>query len=146
MKQEELERKRKLEEDSRRRATSLKYHHQVSLKESFQRSSPYSKHSSIMRKLAIFVGSTNVASRIVENVEFKDLLHSMDPRYPTPGLTVINKELDEVMFELKAKISVHLQSATKISLCADIWSKKELTSTYLKITAHFFSSKYQTCS
>ena len=33
----------------------------------------------ITRKLAIFVGSSNMANLIVENLEFKDLVHALDP-------------------------------------------------------------------
>ena len=93
----------------------------------------------IRENLAIFGGSSNIANRLVENLEFKDLLSSLDPRYPVPGKASINRELDQVFIELKAKISVHLQSANFISICCNIWSKKGLTSSYLRITAHFFS-------
>ena len=79
-----------------------------------------------------------MANHLVENLEFKDLACALDPRYPVPGRGRINKELDQVFIELKAKISVHLQSANFISICSDIWSKKGLTSSYLGITAHFF--------
>lgn len=34
-----------------------------------------------------------------------------------------------------------MSQARKIALCADIWSKKGLTSSYLGVTAHFFSRK-----
>ena len=46
------------------------------------------------------------------------------------------------MIELKAKISVCIQSANSVSICCDIWSKKGLTSSYLGITAHFSSNSY----
>ena len=56
--------------------------------------------------------------------------------------TVISKELDQVLTELRAKISVHLQSANFLSIrCDTLWSKKGLTSSYLGITAHFFSRR-----
>ena len=45
------------------------------------------------------------------------------------------QRIRQVFIELKAKISATLQSANKISLCCDIWSKKEL----IGVTAHFFS-------
>lgn len=34
-----------------------------------------------------------------------------------------------------------MSEARKVSLYADIWSKKELTSSYLGVTAHCFSGK-----
>jgi len=39
----------------------------------------------------------------------------------------------------KAKISESLSGATKISICADIWSKPGMTA-FLGITSHYFSS------
>ena len=41
---------------------------------------------------------------------------------------------------MKERIEVFLSQSQKISLCADIWTKKGMTSSYLGITAHFFSS------
>lgn len=42
---------------------------------------------------------------------------------------------------MKAKIGCYLAQSKKVSLAADIWSKKGLTSSYLGITGHFFSFK-----
>ena len=78
---------------------------------------------------------------IVENLEFKDLLHTMDNRFVVPGRSVVGKELDKVLIELKAKIGSFLLEANKMSICVDIWSKKGMTSSYLGITAHFYSHK-----
>ena len=48
-----------------------------------------------------------------------------------PGRTALSKEFNCVLIELKAKITIHLESANKISICCDVWSKKGLTSSYL---------------
>ena len=49
--------------------------------------------------------------------------------------------IDKVVIELKAKIQSYLLQARKISICADIWSKKGMSSSYLGITTHFYSKK-----
>ena len=95
----------------------------------------------VKKKLAIFIGSTNVPNSIVENLEFKDLLHAMDSRLIVPGRSVVGKELDKVPTELKAKIGSYLLEANKMSVCIDIWSKKGMTSSYPGITTHFYSHK-----
>ena len=46
----------------------------------------------ITRKLAIFVGSTNVPNSLVENTEFKSLMETLEPQYPMPSRTLIGKE------------------------------------------------------
>jgi hypothetical protein len=40
---------------------------------------------------------------------------------------------------MKLKIQQAMSTTKKIHLCANIWSKKRLTSSYLVLTAHFFS-------
>lgn len=72
----------KLEGDRLKRERSLKHYQQSTLKESFSQQCVYTKDSeryrAITRKLAIFVGSSNVANRVVDNLEFKDLLQTLD--------------------------------------------------------------------
>ena len=99
------------------------------------------KYQSITRKLAIFVGSNNVANSIVESAEFKELVHTLDSRYKVPGRKVLNQEMEKVLIEIKAKASTFIQEAAKVSICADIWSKKGLSASFLGITAHFFFKK-----
>ena len=93
----------------------------------------------ITRKLAIFLGSSNVANSLVVSPEFQSLLNSLNLRYQVPGRSVIDKEINMVFMELKAILEVLLQQSSKISLCADIWTKKGFSSVYLGITAHFFT-------
>lgn len=118
---------------------------QLTLSQSLSAGKHYKKESerylTITRKLAVFVGSNNVANRVVETAEFRDLLHVLDSRYKVPGRAVITKEVEKVLIEIKAKASTFLQEASKVSICADIWSKRGLTASFLGITAHFFSRK-----
>ena len=83
------------------------------------------KQKSITKKLAVFVGASNVPISLVENVEFQELLCDLDPRYQMPGRFKITKELDMLYSNLKKDLRELLNSAERISLCADIWSKKE---------------------
>lgn len=53
---------------------------------------------------------TNVPNRLVESLEFRELLQAADPWYPVPGRTALNKELDLVMKELKGKIALFSQA------------------------------------
>ena len=115
------------------------------VKESFKGKSPYDRDSErymrITKSLAIFIGSTNAPNSIVENAEFKSFVNVLDSQYPMPGRTLIGKELDKVLVTLKLNVEGFLAQARKVSLCTDIWSKKRLTSSYLGVTAHFFSKK-----
>jgi len=66
----------------------------------------------------------------VENVEFKELLQELDTRYQVPGRNKVGKELDILYSQLKKKLLESLNSAERISLCADIWFKKGTTASF----------------
>ena len=71
---EEDAKKLKLEKDRKKCQASLKHYQQSTIKESFSRQTMYGKdnkqYKAITRKLAIFVGSSNVANSLVENFFF----------------------------------------------------------------------------
>ena len=92
------------------------------------------KYKQITKKLAVFIGSSNVATMLVENPEFRELLHEMDSRYVVPGRTAIRTK---VLTEVNEKISQVMKKARKIHLCCDIWSMSE---SFIGITAHFFAN------
>ena len=96
--------------ESAERVKSLRVSHQLTLADTLRSKAVYNKesdrHRVICKKLAIFTGSTNVLNSIhvVENLEFKDLLHTTDSHFVVPGRSMIGKEIDKVLIELKAKI------------------------------------------
>ncbi len=69
-----------------------------------------------MRKLALFVGGTNVANSIVDNAIFRSLLEGLDSHYQVPGQTLIGKEINNLVIDMKA---VFLSQSNKVSLCTD---------------------------
>lgn len=97
-KEEELKVKKEKKAEALKRS-SLKVSQQMTLVQSLKSKSVYSKDNPqfklITRKLAIFIGTSNVANSIVENMEFCDLLHAADSRYTVPSRTVIARELED---------------------------------------------------
>ena len=85
------------------------------------------------------MGTTSVPYSIVENEAFRNLIDQLDPRYSVPGRRTIGKEVNKLAESMRANIMAHMSSARMIHFCADNWSKRGQTSTYLGITAHFFS-------
>ena len=57
------------------------------------------QYQSIIHKLAVFIGSTNVPNSIVGNAEFRLLLEAIDPQYPVPGRMLIGKEINKVLLD-----------------------------------------------
>ena len=76
------------------------------------------------KKVAVFIGSTNVPLSLVENVEFKEMLYEFDKRYELSGRKKIGTELNAIVVELQQKIFSILEKARKINVCIDIWTKK----------------------
>ena len=142
---EREEQKKKTQSSSKVRGKLSASAKQLTVAESFQGKPAYLKTSerylTITRQLAIFIGGTNVPNSIVENEAFKSFVKSLDSRYPVPGRALISKELDKVVITLKQNMQALMSQARKVALCADIWSKRGLTSSYLGVTAHFFSRK-----
>ena len=116
---------------------------QPTITQSLGMSKPYDRNSpkslKITRKLAVFVGIGHVANRIVECEEFRELLAELDPRYVVPGRAGIDVEMTKVLSDLKGRVAAKIRDARKVSLCADIWTKKGLTEAFVGITAHFFT-------
>ena len=107
----------------------------------------YDKNSPVYRKitehLAFLVGITSVPNSIVENEAFRNLINQLDPRYAVPGRKTIGKEISKLAESMRANIMTHMSSARVIHFCVNSWSKRGQTSTYLRITAHFFSYENQ---
>ena len=99
-KKEDSAKKLRSELEAKKKETSLKHYYQSSLKESFNKRVAYCKddpqYKAVTRKLAIFIGSSNVANYLTESLGFKDLLTTLDSWYPVPARTGLNKELDSV--------------------------------------------------
>ena len=118
---------------------------QQTLQDTIRKTKPYNreseKYKKITQKLAVFIAAGNVANRLIENEEFRELLKELDDRYPVPGHTAIEQEMNKLLIDLKSKMKEALENARKVAITTDIWSKKGLASSYLGITAHFFSRK-----
>ena len=81
-----------------------------------------------------FIGATNIANSTVEDDLFTSMLNSFNLHYNVPKHRCLSQEIDIVVPEMKNK---PLQ-CEKAQLCADLWPKQGLTSSYLGITVHYF--------
>ena len=95
------------------------------------------KYQMITENLAMFVASSSVPNSIIENDEFRSLILTLDPRYQVPSRTLISIEIDHLLLALKGKFQSYLMDAQKVSICADVRTKKGMTTSYLGLTAHF---------
>lgn len=98
----------------------------------------HSRQKLLDMTVAIFVGASNSPYSIVNNQDFRTMLQAFDPRYRIPGRFRLISLIDKILSVMKVAIQNDMASARKINICADIWSKKGLSSSYLRLMAHFY--------
>ena len=100
---------------------------QLSIEEFVKSQAKYDKHSGkynpLLKKLAIFNGTSNVSNSLVEYSEFSSLLKTAALRIIVIGRSTIRQEIDLVVADVTAIIKVLLAHANKIHFCTDLWSK-----------------------
>ena len=143
VKENEKEKTKKKLQTTAGAGPSTQYGIQPTLVATLQMKKKYSKENEkyrkITRKLAIFIGTSNVANSIVESLEFCEFVSELDQQYPVPGRAAISSEMDKVLFDMKQQITGKLAAARRINICVDIWTKRGMSASFLGITAHFFS-------
>lgn len=91
------------------------------------------------KTVAVYVGATNAPYAVVGNEHFQLMLQSFEPCYRIPGRFRLLSLISDVVAVMKRSIQSAMTNARQINFCADIWSKRGLTSSYLGLTAHFYS-------
>uniref|UniRef100_A0A914W0G5 Uncharacterized protein n=1 Tax=Plectus sambesii TaxID=2011161 RepID=A0A914W0G5_9BILA len=97
----------------------------------------------------VVIGSPEKRPRIVQNVGIpaiwnflNEALLALDANFATkkyvpPARGGMKRQIAAQVELLKQKMREALSSASKISLCVDLWSKRALTASFVGITAHF---------
>lgn len=155
LKIDELMRKKKAEDEERKRKGNGLYT-QLSLSESFAiktananvqnypKSHP--KQQKVDKLIAVYIGSTSTPKSHVERKEFREILEALDPKYKPPTRQDISNTIAEVEHGIRKKIMDILAETSCISaICIDLWSRKNLTASYVGVTGHFFDSKKGIC-
>lgn len=122
---------------------------QVTIAESFDRgraaagdkySSGHPKQAAFSHNLTLLLAGTSIPYQIVDDPLFKGVIQSIDPKICIPNRQAVSKSIRETEERLRSSIKTLLGNLSHlISLSADIWSRRGLTSSFLGITAHFFS-------
>ena len=108
----------------------------MTLADAFQRKYDMGNHKYqvITRKLAVFIGSSNVPNSLVENEEFKLLIEALDPQYQVPGRSriYIGKE---IVTDLKRIFNF----TSLMHVKSDTWTKRGMSSSYTLVLLPIFS-------
>lgn len=96
------------------------------------------KQRLVTKKLAKAFMANSLATRLIESDEFRDVINSLDEQYNVPSAYLLGQEEKLLFSSMKKNIHESLQSAAKIALTADLWTKRGGTESFIGITAHFF--------
>ncbi|XP_074551526.1 E3 SUMO-protein ligase ZBED1-like [Halichoeres trimaculatus] len=114
---------------------------QSPLQASFSRSVPYEKKSdkwcAITKAVSYHIAKDMVPVATVEQVGFKKLLKTMDPRYELPSRNYFAREaLPQMYTEVRQSLADQLANVTHFALTSDMWSSRTCEP-YMSVTVHF---------
>ncbi|XP_055343649.1 E3 SUMO-protein ligase ZBED1-like [Paramacrobiotus metropolitanus] len=99
--------------------------------------------ASATNALAAFIACTPTSVNAVQHRMFSTFCARLRSDYVVPGRTKITDTMDELYAVMKAKVGSALQNGGLITICADIWTKKGMTESFLGVTAHFLSPEWE---
>lgn len=114
---------------------------QSSLQASFSRSVPYETKSdkwrTITKAVSYHIAKDMVPVAIVEQVGFKNLLKTMDPRYELPSRSYFSREaLPQMYTEVRQTLADRLANVSHFALTSDMWSSRTCEP-YMSVTVHY---------
>ena len=89
--------------------------------------------------LAKMLTMTSTLLRIVEHPVFKKFRQKLDPKYHVPGVTHLNNQMQKNVETVTEKLKALLNTAPRISIGMDIWTKKGYYASYMGISAAFYN-------
>ena len=120
---------------------SGKKYSQPKLKEAFAQGTQYEKtsqrHKQITGAISRYICKGMAPVYVVEKDSFRDLIHTLDPRYVMPSRKHFSKvELPHLYASCRAEVEREVCSATNYALTTDMWMSRA-TQPYMSLTIHF---------
>lgn len=85
---------------------------------------------SLNKKLAILLATSSIPLNLLEDPDLIAFLNEMNPKFPVPGRKKGRNLIETEYNCLRFQIGKCLESAGKVSVCVDLWSRRNLTATY----------------
>nr|XP_061794906.1 E3 SUMO-protein ligase ZBED1-like [Nerophis lumbriciformis] len=100
----------------------------------------------ITRSVASFIAKDLRPYYVVENVGFRHLLKTLEPRYKLPArATFADSVVPSLYREVREDVSMSLQKASRVAITSDAWTSVA-TESYITITAHYINKDWQMLS
>ena len=109
-----------------------------------QNSHTYAEQHYITIQLAQWITVDLQPFNIVEQAEFQEFVHALDPYYTIPCRQTIKEEIDSLFSQRRINIISEINNITsKIALTTDIWSSKYNNTAFLGITMHYINNDWE---
>jgi hAT family C-terminal dimerisation region len=90
------------------------------------------------RQIAIMFGANPIPNFLVTNDDFRKTYQIADPKLIMPSRRSLEKNIDNLMTDMKQKITERLNLARRINISSDIWTKPGMTGSYLGVMATIY--------
>lgn len=98
----------------------------------------------ITTKLAEWITVDLQPFNTVEQIEFIQFVHTLDPRYVLPCRQTIKEEVVSLFNKRKMNIKLEINNlTTKIALTTDIWSSNYNNTAFLGTTMHYINNTWE---
>lgn len=98
-------------------------------------------------KLALALVCSGASINFVNCPEFREFIHELNNGYPLPHRKKITNLVDGLFDRTLANCKEAVGQARKIAICVDLWSRKNMKTTFVGVSAHFFSPRdHRRCS
>ncbi len=99
--------------------------------------------TAITRDIDVFIAADMRPFSVVENLGFRRLLHTLEPRYTIPSRAHFTRTVVPTLYkEAKVKVVQTLKEAESIAITTGGWTSR-CTQGYITITAHIINSDWE---
>ncbi|XP_071088069.1 E3 SUMO-protein ligase ZBED1-like [Haliotis cracherodii] len=102
-----------------------------------------SRAGAITNSIGVFIALDMRPYSVVENVGFRRLVNTLEPRYQIPSRTHFTNTVMPKLYEnTKREVLKRIEGASSVAITTDGWTSRA-TESYVTITAHFVSEEWQ---
>jgi len=102
--------------------------------------SPYAPNHTNYRKflhsVALFLSRTTCSKNTVLHPAFREMMRSVDPKFPPFGKRTVKNETDKIDKDLMTRMSSLMSEANRFCFTADMWTKNGMEEAFLGVTVH----------
>lgn len=97
----------------------------------------------ITQSIGFFIANDMQPFSVVEDAGFRQLVHTLEPKYHIPSRTHFSKSVVPAMYEsVRVKVKEALQKGERVAITTDGWTSRA-TQSYLTITAHTIDIEWE---